>query len=98
MQDHRMSHHTGQVLTLAQHDAPVAGPLAGPAADPSIARSWLRCLRQHGLDPANASAPAVLEAARIRERRGGCSRCCASPTAKCTACTASWPAAAMWWC
>ncbi|XLV71248.1 sigma-54-dependent Fis family transcriptional regulator [Ralstonia syzygii subsp. celebesensis] len=69
MQDHRMSHHTGQVLTLAQHDAPVAGPLAGPAADPSIARSWLRCLRQHGLDPANASAPAVLEAARIRERR-----------------------------
>ncbi len=69
MQDHRMSHHTGQVLTLAQHDAPVAGPFAGPAADPSIARSWLRCLRQHGLDPADASAPAVLEAARLRERR-----------------------------
>ncbi|WP_247536318.1 sigma-54-dependent Fis family transcriptional regulator [Ralstonia pseudosolanacearum] len=69
MQDHRMSHHTGQVLTLAQHDVPVSGPLSGPAADPSIARSWLRCLHQHGLDPANASAPAVLEAARIRERR-----------------------------
>ncbi|WP_199030686.1 sigma-54-dependent Fis family transcriptional regulator [Ralstonia sp. ASV6] len=65
MQDHRMSHHTGQVLTLAQQNA----PLAGPAADPSIARSWLRCLQQHRLDPAHADAPAVLEAARIRERR-----------------------------
>jgi transcriptional regulator of acetoin/glycerol metabolism len=63
--DHRMSQHTGQVLTLAQHDAPVSGP----AADPSIARSWRRCLQQHQLDPAHAGAPAVLEAARLRERR-----------------------------
>ena len=65
--DHRMSQHTGQVLTLAQHDAPVSGP----AADPSIARSWRRCLQQHQLDPAHAGAPAVLEAARTLVHQHG---------------------------
>jgi transcriptional regulator of acetoin/glycerol metabolism len=53
------------VLTVAQGKAQVAGP----AADPSVARSWLRCLEQHHLDPAQSMAPAVLEHARMLERR-----------------------------
>ncbi len=59
------SRHAQQVLTVAQGRSPAAGP----AADPSVARSWLRCLEQHHLDPARASAPAVLEHARMLERR-----------------------------
>ena len=57
--------HAQQVLTVAQGRSPAAGP----AADPSVARSWLRCLEQHRLDPARASAPAVLEHAHMLERR-----------------------------
>ncbi|MFO6137487.1 hypothetical protein ACLBVX_35860, partial [Pseudomonas aeruginosa] len=42
-----MSRHARQVLTVAQGKIPPGGP----ATDPSIARSWLRCLEQHHLDP-----------------------------------------------
>lgn len=59
------SRHVQQVLTVGEGRA----PLAGPAADPSIARSWLRCLEQYHLDPAQPMAPAVLEHARMLERR-----------------------------
>ncbi len=55
--------HAQQVLTVAQ------GKGAGIAIDPSIARSWRRCLEQYRLDPALPLAPAVLESARMRERR-----------------------------
>ena len=59
------SRHAQQVLTVAQGRSPAAGP----AADPSVARSWLRCLEQYRLDPARASAPAVLEHSSMLERR-----------------------------
>jgi len=59
------SRHAQQVLTVAQG----RGQLAGPAADSSVARSWLRCLQQHHLDPAQSMPPAVIEHARMLERR-----------------------------
>ena len=59
------SRHAQQVLTVAQG----RGQLAGPAADTSVARSWLRCLQQHHLDPAQNMPPAVIEHARMLERR-----------------------------
>ncbi|MFG0721699.1 sigma-54-dependent Fis family transcriptional regulator [Pseudomonas sp. GLN_6] len=59
------SRHAQQVLTVAQG----RGQLAGPAADSSVARSWLRCLQQHHLDPAQNMPPAVIEHARMLERR-----------------------------
>ncbi|WP_339081293.1 sigma-54-dependent Fis family transcriptional regulator [Pseudomonas sp. TMP9] len=61
----RANRHAQQVLTVAQG----RGQLAGPAADSSVARSWLRCLQQHHLDPAQNMAPAVIEHARMLERR-----------------------------
>lgn len=61
----QQSRHAQRVLNVAQGGA----ALAGPAADPSVARSWLRCLEQHHLDPAQAMAPAVLEHARMLECR-----------------------------
>ncbi|MEO4047146.1 sigma-54-dependent Fis family transcriptional regulator [Pseudomonas sp. CAU 1711] len=61
----QQSRHAQRVLRVAQGGA----ALAGPAADPSVARSWLRCLEQHHLDPAQAMAPAVLEHARMLECR-----------------------------
>lgn len=57
--------HAQQVLTLVQGNA----QLAGPAADSSVARSWLRCLEQHNLDPAQNMPPTVIEHARLLERR-----------------------------
>ncbi|WP_405120028.1 sigma-54-dependent Fis family transcriptional regulator [Pseudomonas leptonychotis] len=57
--------HAQQVLTVAQG----RGQLAGPASDSSVARSWLRCLQQHHLDPAQSMPPAVIEHARMLERR-----------------------------
>ncbi|MBE0758209.1 sigma-54-dependent Fis family transcriptional regulator, partial [Escherichia coli] len=57
--------HARQVLTVAQGKIPPGGP----ATDPSIARSWLRCLEQHHLDPGQPMAPMVLEHARMLERR-----------------------------
>lgn len=59
------SRHAQQVLTVAQG----RGQLAGPASDSSVARSWLRCLQQHHLDPAQNMPPAVIEHARMLERR-----------------------------
>ncbi len=64
MQSH-FNRHTQQVMTLAQGKAQADGP----AADPSIARSWLRCLKDYHLDPGQTMAPTVLEQARVLERR-----------------------------
>ncbi len=61
----QQNRHVQRVLNVAQGGA----ALTGPAADPSVARSWLRCLEQHHLDPAQAMAPAVLEHARMLECR-----------------------------
>ena len=63
MPAHHLSQHTQQVLTLSQGIA----QSAGPAADASIARSWLRCLQQHQLDPAHSRQPTVLEHGRVLE-------------------------------
>lgn len=41
----------------------------GPGSDPSIARSWLRCLEDYHLDPAQSMAPTVLEHGRVLESR-----------------------------
>ncbi len=57
--------HAQQVLTLEQGKP----QLAGPAADPSVARSWLRCLQQHNLDPAQNIAPTIIEHASMLKRR-----------------------------
>lgn len=61
----QQSRHAQQVLDVAQGGA----VLAGPATDPAVARSWLRCLQQHHLDPAQSMAPVVLEHARMLECR-----------------------------
>ncbi|MBJ9977413.1 sigma-54-dependent Fis family transcriptional regulator [Pseudomonas sp. S75] len=63
MQSTAFSRHARQVLTVAQ------GSAHGPGSDPSIARSWLRCLEDHHLDPALAQAPVVLEHERLLESR-----------------------------
>jgi transcriptional regulator of acetoin/glycerol metabolism len=60
------SRHAQQVLTVAHGNA---HHQYGPGADPSIARSWLRCLEDYHLDPAQAVAPTVLEHARVLESR-----------------------------
>ena len=66
MQSNHLTRHARQVLTVAQGKA---HHLYGPDADPSIARSWLRCLEDYHLDPAQAMAPTVLEHARVLESR-----------------------------
>ena len=66
MQSNHFSRHAQQVLTVARG--------RDPAGDPSIARSWLRCLEDYHLDPAQTIAPTVLEHGRLlesRERRSG---------------------------
>ncbi len=63
MQNHHLSRHARQVLTVAQGNA------QGPGSDPSIARSWLRCLKDYHLDPALGQAPTVLEHGRLLESR-----------------------------
>ncbi|KAF0867058.1 sigma-54-dependent Fis family transcriptional regulator [Pseudomonas sp. LD120] len=60
-----LSRHAQQVLTVAQGKA----HLQGPGSDPSIARSWLRCLKDYHLDPAQVMAPTVLEHGRLLESR-----------------------------
>ncbi|WP_268799412.1 sigma-54-dependent Fis family transcriptional regulator [Pseudomonas huanghezhanensis] len=60
-----LTQHARQVLTFAQGK----GHQDGPGSDPSIARSWLRCLQEHHLDPAQPMAPTVLEHARVLESR-----------------------------
>jgi sigma-54 dependent transcriptional regulator, acetoin dehydrogenase operon transcriptional activator AcoR len=65
MPANQFSQHTQQVLTVGQG----IQQLAGPAADASIARSWLRCLQDYQLDPAQPMAPTVLEHSRVLESR-----------------------------
>ncbi|BAQ83311.1 sigma-54-dependent Fis family transcriptional regulator [Pseudomonas sp. St29] len=60
-----LSRHAQQVLTVARGKA----HLQGPGSDPSIARSWLRCLEDYHLDPAQVMAPTVLEHGRLLESR-----------------------------
>lgn len=57
--------HAQQVLTLAQGNP----QLVGPAVDPSVARSWLRCLQEHNLDPTQNIPPTVIKHACMLERR-----------------------------
>jgi transcriptional regulator of acetoin/glycerol metabolism len=66
MHSNPFARHAQQVLTVAQGKA---HHQYGPGADPSIARSWLRCLEDYHLDPAQAMAPTVLEHARVLESR-----------------------------
>ncbi|PSS56889.1 sigma-54-dependent Fis family transcriptional regulator [Pseudomonas sp. BBP2017] len=65
MQNNHLSRHARQVLTVTQGKA----QLHGPGSDPSIARSWLRCLEDYHLDPAQSMAPTVLEHGRVLESR-----------------------------
>ena len=65
MQSNHLSRHARQVLTVTQGKA----LLQGPGSDPSIARSWLRCLEDYHLDPAQTIAPTVLEHGRLLESR-----------------------------
>lgn len=65
VQSTHLSRHAQQVLTVTQGKA----QLHGPGSDPSIARSWQRCLEDYHLDPAQATAPAVLEHERLLETR-----------------------------
>ncbi|MGA9223710.1 MAG: sigma-54-dependent Fis family transcriptional regulator [Pseudomonas graminis] len=66
MHSNHLTRHAEQVLTVTQGKIPHQ---YGPGADPSIARSWLRCLEDYHLDPAQAIAPTVLEHARVLESR-----------------------------
>jgi transcriptional regulator of acetoin/glycerol metabolism len=61
MHNDHFSRHAQQVLTVARG--------RDPSRDPSIARSWLRCLEDYHLDPAQTIAPTVLEHARLLESR-----------------------------
>ncbi|AIL59861.1 sigma-54 dependent transcriptional regulator [Pseudomonas alkylphenolica] len=65
MQNNHLSRHARQVLTVTQGKA----QMHGPGSDPSIARSWLRCLEDYHLDPAQSIAPTVLEHGRVLESR-----------------------------
>ncbi|XAE38890.1 sigma-54-dependent Fis family transcriptional regulator [Pseudomonas alkylphenolica] len=65
MQNNHLSRHARQVLTVTQGKA----QMHGPGSDPSIARSWLRCLEDYHLDPAQSMAPTVLEHGRVLESR-----------------------------
>ncbi|ROL76691.1 sigma-54-dependent Fis family transcriptional regulator [Pseudomonas vranovensis] len=65
MQSNHLSRHARQVLTVTQGKALAQGP----GSDPSIARSWLRCLEDYHLDPAQSMAPTVLEHGRVLESR-----------------------------
>ena len=61
MHNDHFSRHARQVLTVARGQ--------DPSSDPSIARSWLRCLEDYHLDPAQTIAPTVLEHGRLQESR-----------------------------
>ncbi|MDE1166745.1 MAG: sigma-54-dependent Fis family transcriptional regulator [Pseudomonas sp.] len=65
MHDEHLSRHARQVLTVTQGQR----HSQGPGSDPSIARSWLRCLKDYHLDPSLAIAPTVLEHGRVLESR-----------------------------
>ncbi|MBP1126301.1 MULTISPECIES: sigma-54-dependent Fis family transcriptional regulator [Pseudomonas] len=61
MRNDHFSRHARQVITVAHG--------RDPSSDPSIARSWLRCLEDYHLDPAQTIAPTVLEHGRLQESR-----------------------------
>ena len=61
MHNDHFTRHAQQVLTVAHG--------RDPSSDPSIARSWLRCLEDYHLDPAQTLAPTVLEHGRVLESR-----------------------------
>ena len=61
MHNDHFTRHAQQVLTVAHG--------RDPSSDPSIARSWLRCLEDYHLDPAQTIAPTVLEHGRLLESR-----------------------------
>ena len=63
MQSNHLSRHAQQVHTVAHGEAGEGG------SDPAIARSWLRCLEEHHLDPTLIEAPVVLEHGRLLESR-----------------------------
>ena len=65
MHNDHFSRHAQQVLTVTRGQE----RSQGPASDPSIARSWLRCLEDYHLDPAQTLAPTVLEHGRLLESR-----------------------------
>ncbi|MET1078721.1 MAG: sigma-54-dependent Fis family transcriptional regulator [Pseudomonas sp.] len=65
MHANHLRRHAQQVLTVAHG----RGQPSGPGSDPSIARSWLRCLEDYHLDPAQPIAPTVLEHGRMLECR-----------------------------
>jgi len=52
--------HIDHVLAVAQADS--------PATDP-IRRSWVRCVREHGLDPTRPAPAHIVERARLREHQ-----------------------------
>ncbi|MEW5695576.1 sigma-54-dependent Fis family transcriptional regulator [Pseudomonas synxantha] len=65
MHNDHFSRHAQQVLTVTRgQELP-----QGPGSDPSIARSWLRCVEDYHLDPAQTIAPTVLEHGRLLESR-----------------------------
>ncbi|MFP3497118.1 sigma-54-dependent Fis family transcriptional regulator [Pseudomonas sp. SIMBA_059] len=65
MHNDHFSRHAQQVLTVTRGQ----DLSQGPGSDPSIARSWLRCLEDYHLDPAQTLAPTVLEHGRLLESR-----------------------------
>ncbi|TBU89525.1 sigma-54-dependent Fis family transcriptional regulator [Stutzerimonas kirkiae] len=64
MQRNPLEQHVRNVLTTMR-----GTPLSGPGSDPSIARSWLRCLEEHQLDPSLAAQTRVLEFGHLQESR-----------------------------
>ena len=55
------SHHIASVLQVAG---------AGAGADASLVhRSWARCVREHGLDPARPTPARILPAQEVRAQR-----------------------------
>lgn len=65
MHNDHFSRHAQQVLTVTRGKE----LSQGPGSDPSIARSWLRCVEDYHLDPAQTIAPTVLEHGRLLESR-----------------------------
>ncbi|HEX8587620.1 sigma-54-dependent Fis family transcriptional regulator [Pseudomonas sp.] len=64
MHSNHLTRHAEQVLTVTQGKTP-----HHLGTDPPIARSWLRCLEDYHLDPAQATPTTVLEHARVLESR-----------------------------
>lgn len=58
-------HHIREIESVWQ----ARGQGQGAARDPVVVESWLRCLNQHGLDPAKRAAPHIVTDAELREHR-----------------------------